>query len=76
MVILNVICFMFAHKDWIQKKQLVELAAIDPLIGVGNRRALSESVEKLLSSQLQKLYMGVSDQQIICIVKAGKNLSL
>ena len=54
MVILNVICFMFAHKDWIQKKQLAELAAIDPLTGVGNRRALSESVDKLLMSHKRK----------------------
>ena len=54
MVLLNVICFMFAHKDWIQKKQLAELAASDPLTEVGNRRALSESVDKLLMSHKRK----------------------
>ena len=36
------------------EKKLVELAAIDLLIGVGNRRALSESVDKLLMSHKRK----------------------
>ena len=54
MVILNIICFMFAQKDWMQKKQLTELAAIDPLTGVGNRRALTENVDKVLMSHKRK----------------------
>ena len=54
MMLINVFCFMFVKKDGIQKKNLTELAAKDPLTGVGNRRALGENIDKVLMSHKRK----------------------
>jgi diguanylate cyclase (GGDEF)-like protein len=48
MIVMNTFCFTFAKIIWIQKNQLTELAVKDPLTGVGNRRALSEHIDRLL----------------------------
>ena len=54
LILINIFCYMFAKLVWLQKEQLSELALLDPLTGISNRRALSENIDKLLLSQKRK----------------------